>query len=148
MLIRRAEERDIDEIIELCSLHARYEKVEYDPKGKREQLFNHLFNAPRDLQCMVVESRENLLGYATFIRQYSTWDAGYYLYLDCIYLREEARGKGIGSKLMSLVKSYANQNACFQVQWQTPKFNLEAIKFYNRIGASSKDKERFFWNAS
>lgn len=145
MLIRRAVERDIEQLIELCSFHAEYEKVEYDPKGKKEKLFEHLFRDPQELQCIVVESQEKLLGYATYIRQYSTWDAAYYLYLDCIYLRDEMRGQGLGTQLMNLVKSYASQNGCFQVQWQTPQFNKKAIEFYKKLGASCKSKERFFW---
>ncbi|WP_436516828.1 N-acetyltransferase family protein [Ekhidna sp. To15] len=144
MLIRRAEERDIDQLLVLCELHAEYEKCEYDPAGKRGKLFRQLFEG-NDLQCIVIEYSEELLGYATFIKQFSTWDADFYLYLDCIYLKEKYRGQGMGTKLMQLVKSYAEQEGCFEIQWQTPIFNREAIRFYKRIGSVSKEKERFFW---
>jgi hypothetical protein len=30
------------------------------------------------------------------------------------------------------------------LQWQTPVFNEKAIRFYHRMGATSKDKVRFF----
>ncbi len=144
MLIRRAEERDIDQLLVLCALHAAYEKSEYDSSGKRGKLFRQLFEIS-DLQCLVVENKKELIGYATFIKQFSTWDADHYIYLDCLYLKEELRGQGIGTKLMELVKAYAEKEGCFQVQWQTPDFNRNAIKFYKKMGALSKSKERFFW---
>ncbi|MBL4707385.1 MAG: hypothetical protein JKY48_02970 [Flavobacteriales bacterium] len=31
------------------------------------------------------------------------------------------------------------------IQWQTPDFNVDAIRFYKRRGATSKLKGRFFW---
>lgn len=145
MLIRKVEEHDIDQLIELCALHAAYEKSAYDSAGKKEKLFSHFFKEKEGLQCVVVEDDRKLKGYATFIKQFSTWDASYYLYLDCIYLKEEVRGQGLGARLMDLAKSYAKQENCFQVQWQTPKFNQKAIDFYKKIGAQSKEKERFFW---
>lgn len=146
MLIRRVEERDMDQLIDLCALHAVYEKSEYDRLNKKDRLHNQLFTMKDSLQCIVAESQGKLLGYVTFIKQYSTWDADHYVYLDCIYLKEESRGRGIGSKLMQLVKAYAEQQNCFQVQWQTPDFNDKAIKFYHNLGAVSKTKERFFWS--
>ena len=33
---------------------------------------------------------------------------------------------------------------CSHIQWQTPEFNKRAIKFYDRIGAQSKSKMRYF----
>ena len=145
MLIRQAKEGDIDQLIELCGLHAAYEKSKFDPNGKKEKLLSHFFHGPSGIQCIIVESQEKLLGYATFIRQFSTWDAAYYVYLDCLYLREEIRGQGIGKKLMEKVKMYADREQCSHVQWQTPSFNKPAIEFYKGLGAYSKTKERFFW---
>ncbi|MEO9485045.1 MAG: GNAT family N-acetyltransferase [Ekhidna sp.] len=145
MLIRRAQERDIDQILELCALHAAHEKANYNATGKRDKLFHQLFEQAT-VQCLVAEEQTNLLGYATFIKQFATWEADHYLYLDCIYLREEIRGKGVGTKLMQLIKSYAEEERCFQMQWQTPAFNKSAIEFYKKLGAVSKSKERFFWS--
>ena len=50
----------------------------------------------------------------------------------------------LGLKLMQLVKSYAENEKCFQIQWQTPDFNHKAIEFYKKLGGVSKKKERFF----
>jgi GNAT superfamily N-acetyltransferase len=78
------------------------------------------------------------------MKQYATWDAAYYVYMDCLFLTEDARGKGVGEELINRIKLEANALDCTHIQWQTPDFNERAIKFYNRIGATSKSKERFF----
>ncbi|MEP0274125.1 N-acetyltransferase family protein [Ekhidna sp.] len=146
MLIREAVERDIDQIIELCQLHAEYEKSSYSKVEKQEKLFSSLFKEKNGIKCVVIEEERQLHGYATFIKQFSTWDADWYLYLDCLFLREETRGKGIGKEMMSLIKAYAKKEGCINIQWQTPDFNQDAIRFYKKIGAESKKKERFFWD--
>ena len=146
VLIREVKKEDLDQLVELCALHAAHEKCTYDPRGKDKMLLKHLFHESNDIQCIIVENQEKLLGYATFTRQFSTWDAAYYVYLDCIYLREEARGKGIGRKLMEYVNAFTKRTGSTHVQWQTPSFNEDAIQFYKRLGATSKSKERFFWH--
>ena len=76
--------------------------------------------------------------------QFSTWDAAFYMYLDCLFLGENIRGNGIGKKLIERIKVEAKKNNCNTIQWQTPQSNVQAIRFYRSIGAVSKSKKRFF----
>jgi len=144
--IRYALLSDLEELIELCQLHAEFEKSEYSEKGKLENLRKHLFLESPSLFCLVVEDLVSgrLMGYASFMKQFSTWDAEFYIYMDCLYLKEGYRGFGIGEEVIDKIKSEGKNLGCNLIQWQTPKFNTRAIKFYNRIGAVSKEKERFF----
>lgn len=80
------------------------------------------------------------------MKQFSTWDAAFYVYMDCLYLLDEWRGFGMGESLIEKIKEESKKLDCSLIQWQTPNFNTRAIKFYNRIGAYSKTKERFFLN--
>lgn len=146
MKIRFAQKEDIEQIIELCKAHAKYEKANYSKVDKAELLFNYLFNQHDILSCLVVVKQSRVVGYATFMKQFSTWEAKYYLYLDCLFLRSEVRGKGIGKKMMLQIKEIAEQKKCSWIEWQTPIFNDKAIKFYHNLGAKSKLKTRFFWN--
>ncbi|WP_422360964.1 GNAT family N-acetyltransferase [Reichenbachiella sp.] len=143
MHIRSANNSDIEFIIHLCAEHAAFEKVGFNQLDKKQALID-LFFIEEALKCLVVEQENVLVGYATFMRQISTWDAGYYIYLDCLYLKENIRGQGVGHQLMNRIKSFAREENCNTIQWQTPNFNEQAIEFYNRIGATSKTKERFF----
>lgn len=143
-IIRSATEEDIDQIIDLCEAHAHYEEAEYNKRGKAARLLSALFSLHPKLYCLVVEHEGQLIGYATYMRQFSTWDATEYIYMDCLYMDAEARGFGIGEKLVRRIHAEGKKLHCDLVQWQTPDFNTRAIKFYHRIGATSKPKERFF----
>ncbi|MEP1095160.1 MAG: GNAT family N-acetyltransferase [Cyclobacteriaceae bacterium] len=143
-VIRNVCKSDIDQLIELCRQHAEYEKNDYDSNGKFIRLAALLFCDRPPLKCMVAEAEDGLIGYVTFMKQFSTWDAAYYVYMDCLFLNENARGKGIGKELMNEVVQYAKTEYCGEVQWHTPTFNTDAIRFYRNYGAFSKEKERFF----
>ncbi len=143
-IIRAAMINDLEDLVLLCHEHAHFEGVMYDLRDKKLRLREHLFGEA-DLQCLVVEVDHQLVGYATFIKQFSTWNARYYLYLDCIYLRSDARGKGLGRRLMKCIRDYASDHNLLHLEWQTPIHNKAAIYFYGRLGATPKSKIRFSW---
>lgn len=146
MNIRFAQKQDITQIVKLCALHANFENAIYNPTNKEKYLSKYLFDDSNHLQCLVAENDKEIVGYATFIPQFSTWDANYYLYLDCLFCKEDARGKGFGSLLMNKIKEVAKSKNYESIQWQTPFFNHKAIAFYKKLGVQSKTKERFFWD--
>ncbi|REG92185.1 GNAT family N-acetyltransferase [Flavobacterium aquicola] len=145
-LIRDCEPNDISVLIDLCQKHAAYERASFSPIGKEEKLQEALFGDHPQLFCLVVEVNETIVGYASFTFDFSTWDAATFIYMDCLYLEEDARGFGIGEALIDKLKQIAKDKNCINIQWQTPEFNTRAIKFYRRIGGIGKDKVRFFLN--
>jgi GNAT superfamily N-acetyltransferase len=64
--------------------------------------------------------------------------------MDCLYLIDSCRGIGIGKLLFDRIKEESKKLDIKEIQWQTPNFNTRAIKFYDRTGAHSKSKERYF----
>lgn len=142
--IRFAQKKDLSDLVHLCKLHAAFEKSEYGTERKKELLDSHLFSNNPSIFCLVVEKANSLMGYATYMKQFSTWDANHYIYMDCLFMTEESRGFGIGEKLIDRIKKEAQKLDCSLIQWQTPDFNKRAMKFYERIGAIGKSKERYF----
>ncbi|CAD0001883.1 GNAT family N-acetyltransferase [Flavobacterium chungangense] len=141
--IRNCEIADLSKLVVLCQKHAEFEQADYDPEGKEEGLKKELFNDYPKLFCLVVATKETIVGYASFTFDFSTWDASSFLYMDCLFLEEEVRSFGIGEVLIEKLKEIGIKNNCINMQWQTPEFNTRAIKFYNRIGAKGKEKVRF-----
>ena len=146
--IRFAKIVDMDQIVQLCKGHAAYEKSAYSEEGKKELLTKSIFQENPPLYCLVAAQDNYLLGYLTYMKQFSTWDANYYVYMDCLFMLEAARGFGIGEKLVNRMKEESRKQNCQLIQWQTPDFNERAIKFYKRIGATSKSKERFYLDSA
>ena len=134
---------DLALLVDLCAEHARYERAEFDPAGKAELLDAALFSNPARLCAWIAWSGDRALGYATASREFSTWSARDYLHLDCLFLHEEARGHGIGTALLRAAIGAAQAQGLRELQWQTPDWNEQAIRFYRRLGACAKAKMRF-----
>jgi GNAT superfamily N-acetyltransferase len=142
--IRKTLPKDVDEIVKLCAEHAEYEQAEYSTKDKKQKLTAQLFSDDPRLHCFIVEGGGEIIGYCTYTFDYSTWDADFFAYMDCLYLRPQARNFGIGEEIIKRIAKHAKQVNCKIIQWHTPDFNVSAIKFYHRIGATSKQKTRFY----
>lgn len=146
IVIRRIKEYELDQMIELCEEHAKFEKTEYSREGKLKKLHAHLWGNELVLICFVAVSKKELLGYITYTREFSTWSADYFFHMDCLYIKEKKRKLGIGRRLVNEMVKSADREGIKQIQWQTPIENLNAIEFYHHLGAYSKEKSRFYLN--
>jgi GNAT superfamily N-acetyltransferase len=142
-IVRSCHEKDLPALVALCENHAAYERAQYESFGKLKLLKDALFGEKPKLFCLIVESKQHAVGYASYTFDFSTWNAASFLHLDCLYLEPDYRNFGIGELLISSLRDIAKQNNCSDVQWQTPTFNQRAINFYHRIGANGKEKIRF-----
>jgi GNAT superfamily N-acetyltransferase len=141
--VREARLEDLPALAHLCAEHAKYERATFLRHGAVEQWTAAIFAAPRRLRVWVVEADAQLVGYASAAPEYSTWGVGDYLHMDCLFVRANHRGRGVGAELLQAVFAAARAEGFAQVQWQTPQWNAEAIRFYSRHGAVSVPKCRF-----
>lgn len=143
-IIRPCEEKDLPDLVKLCKAHAEYEKSEYSVDGKEQGLREGIFGDPKRLHVWIVEIDGKPEGFTSFTFDFSTWEASSFLYMDCLYLNEICRGKGIGTEIMNRIREVAKEKKCVNIQWQTPEFNAMAIRFYVGLGSVGKQKMRFF----
>lgn len=94
-------------------------------------------------RIFVAEDDAMLLGYAAMTFDFSLWRARRYAYLDCLFVTEGARGRGIGKKLFDAAVDLALAEGADRLEWQTPAWNSAAVHFYLRLGAAQATKERF-----
>jgi GNAT superfamily N-acetyltransferase len=147
-IIRDVVKDDLPGVVELCAKHAAYERAPYNAKNKAEQLALALFADRPALFCLVVTYDSAIVGYCSYTFDYATWDAAEFLYVDCLYLEADHRGKRLGENIFEQIKAIAALNSCLNIQWQTPVFNEGAIKFYKRIGGTGNEKMRFSLNVT
>jgi GNAT superfamily N-acetyltransferase len=95
----------------------------------------------------VAEADGAIAGYATCTRDFSTWRAAEYLHMDCLYVAPGFRNAGIGGEMMRALSRHAGALGCATVEWQTPAWNADAVRFYERLGAEATEKMRFAWAA-
>ncbi|CAL9340560.1 hypothetical protein SUDANB106_00265 [Streptomyces sp. enrichment culture] len=148
-LVRHARLADLPRVAALAAEHAAYEGAPPPPADLPLRLERLLFGpaAPR-LRCFVAElDGGEVVGYASCAPELSTWDGAEYLHMDCLFLRDGHRGLGIGPMLVEAVLTEARALGLSQVQWQTPPWNRDAIRFYDRMGARAREKRRYFLSA-
>lgn len=143
--IRPAKPQDNIALLELFKAHALHEGHDLNIADQLKCLSDP---KSHPLTLFVVDHNSQLHGYMSLVKQYSSWDMAWYLYLDCLYLAPTLRGLGLGQQLMQIAAEHARQSGISQLQWQTPVDNFDAIGFYQKLGAENKQKQRFFWSVS
>jgi GNAT superfamily N-acetyltransferase len=144
--INRAEPSQIADLVGLCAQHAEFERAPYTSAGKAEALKIGLFSERPRLYAWVAVANARLIGYTTASPEYSTWSASEYLHMDCLFVVAGHRNEGIGKALFNSVVAFALEFRYAQVQWQTPYWNHDARRFYQRQGAAEQEKRRFLLN--
>ena len=142
-VVRPALHDDATAIAELCAQHARYENAAAVAADLASRLHAELSANPPRLHAWIATSAEEPIGYATATAEFSTWAAREYLHMDCLFVRADARGHGIGAQLLQRVIEFALEQGYAELQWQTPAWNADAIRFYTRFAAAAKAKQRF-----
>lgn len=88
---------------------------------------------PEAIRC------EEVVGFALYYRRFSTWK-GQRMYLEDIYIREDWRGKGVGTSLMDALIAAAKAQNLHGISWQVLKWNESAIRFYKHFGMRLDDQ--------
>lgn len=140
-VIRRASGQDAPRLAELAAEHADYERTRARPDASA--LAAALGALPTRLSVWLAEEGGSTVGYAAVTEDFSTWRARSFLYLDCLFVRTAHRGRGIGADLFRHVLVHARERGIATLEWQTPSWNEDAIRFYERMGGAHSLKERF-----
>ena len=133
--IRMGERADVPLIAELIRGLARYERLEHEVRLTPELLEKTLFGAHRYAETLIAEEGGEAVGFALFFHNYSTFLARPGIYLEDLFVRETARGKGVGKALLVKLAAIAVERECGRLEWAVLDWNTDAIGFYERLGA-------------
>lgn len=85
------------------------------------------------------------VGYVSAVRQLHLWSGGDILAMDDLFARPEARGTGVGTRLMSSLAQHAAAEGQLLVRWEMESDNDGAQRFYRRLGATLRTKVIAAW---
>ena len=134
--IRPARPGDERAIFALISALAEFEQLSHAVTGSPEQLAAHLFGARPAAEALVVEAEPGLVGFALFFHNYSTFLTQPGLYLEDIFVLPAQRRLGIGRALLRALARLAVERGCGRFEWSVLDWNVNAIGFYESLGAS------------
>lgn len=127
---------------DLVVAHAQHERSDAAVPADWAEGAARLIAAGR-LDLFVAEVEGEAVGYASVTTDVATWTAAPYAHLDCLFVAERWRDLGVGRLLVGAVVDHVRTRGLGELQWQTPAWNEDAIRFYRRLGAQGRRKERF-----
>ena len=142
--IRKADVNDVPLILEFIQSLAEYERLRDACTATEERLRTTLFSEKPAAEVIIAEASGEPVGFALFFHNYSTFLAQRGIYLEDLFVKPEARGKGVGLALLSALARIAVERNCGRLEWAVLDWNQLAIDFYRRIGAVPLDDWRIF----
>jgi GNAT superfamily N-acetyltransferase len=133
--IRAGELADVPVIAELIRGLARYEKLEHEVVMTEEKLTDSLFGERRYAETIIAEDDGEPIGFALFFHNYSTFLAQPGIYLEDLFVLPEKRGGGVGRALLERLAQLVVERGCGRLEWAVLDWNVDAIRFYERLGA-------------
>ncbi|KAI9208135.1 N-acetyltransferase GCN5 [Polychytrium aggregatum] len=137
--IRPATPEDVPAVVQFIRDLATFEKLR-DKCLVDEELLRKAAFGPRPYCEIVIPSVEGqVVGFALFFHNYSTFTGKPGIYLEDLYVKEEARHFGVGTAVLKYLARLAVERDCTRVDWQALDWNENAINFYRKVGARSLD---------
>ncbi|HEY2699735.1 MAG TPA: GNAT family N-acetyltransferase [Pseudonocardiaceae bacterium] len=139
--VRRAQQSDVERIVELCRELAVYERAPDEFTMTVDQLSTALFGADPTVFAHVAENDAGVVvGTAVWFLTFSTWDGVHGIYLEDLYVTPEQRGTGLGFALLVELARECVRNGYTRLQWAVLDWNTPSIEFYDRLGAKPLDE--------
>ena len=139
--LRSAELRDVGAIVQLIRDLAEFEQLTHLLQVTPEKLRPQLFGERPAAEALVAEwgdgkSGGEVVGFALFFTNFSTFLAQPGLYLEDLYVKPEHRGAGIGKALLTKLAALALERNYGRFEWSVLDWNENAIRFYAGMGAT------------
>jgi GNAT superfamily N-acetyltransferase len=135
-ILRAAELRDLPAIVGLIGELAEFEHLTHLLKVTVDTLRPHLFGDKPVAEALVGEVNGEVVAFALFFTNFSTFLAKPGLYLEDLYVKPEHRGSGLGRALLEHLGALAVQRDYGRFEWSVLDWNEHAIRFYKGMGAT------------
>ena len=142
--IRAARLADVPIILELIRDLATYERAPNEVTATEEQLVAVLFGEKPVAEVLLAFEGKSPVGFAVFFHNFSTWLGRPGLYLEDLFVKPEARGKGYGHALLVELARIARDRGCGRMEWAVLDWNDPAIQFYRKLGAKPMEEWTVF----
>ena len=107
-----------------------------DPEITRTT-WERFFDAGEPMHALVAEESGTLLGFTHYLYHRSTTSIGLNCYLQDLFTRSEARGRGVGRALIEAMYAAARAAGSPRVYWQTQETNATAMRLYDQVAEKS-----------
>ncbi len=139
-MIRTATPKDVPIICQLIRDLAEYERLSHEVVLSEDAMKEHLFGARPYAEVLLAEEGDEVVGFALFFHNYSTFVGKPGIYLEDLFVKPEHRSKGHGRALLTALAKIAVERDCGRMEWSVLNWNEPSIQFYKALGAIAMDE--------
>lgn len=139
-LVRSATPADAAVIVQLIHELAAYEKEPASSvKITEADVLRDGFGERPRFEALLAGKDGRADGLALYFHNYSTWEGRSGIYLEDLFVRESARGQGLGMALMQSLAEIAVERGCKRLDFWVLHWN-PTRDFYHRLGIRHMDQ--------
>ena len=137
--LRFATADDVGLLLQLIRELAAYERAPDAVVATEDDLRKHGFGPEQRFETLLASIDDEPAGFALYYPDFSTWLGRPGLFLEDLYVREWARGRGVGRRLMARLAALAIER-----DWPAMHFNVldwnPARGSYGRLGIEHRNE--------
>ena len=138
--IRPAAPHEIPLVLEFVRGLATYERLEHEMTATAEDFAAALFGPQACAEVVLACIDGTPVGYALFFRTFSSFVGKPSIFLEDLFVRPDARGHGVGKRLLAWLAQTALERGCGRLEWAVLDWNEPSIAFYRSLGAIAQDE--------
>jgi GNAT superfamily N-acetyltransferase len=138
--IRPALPADASLILAMVRELAIYEREPLTSVEAREEDYRRdCFGPQKRCEVLIGEVEGNVAGFVLFLHNYSTWIGRAGIHVEDLFVREGARGLGLGRRLLAAVAAIALERGCRRLDLAVLDWN-PARKLYEHLGFTAQSQ--------
>ena len=138
-IVRPAQRADAPLVLSLISELAEYERLAHEAVATLGDIERALFAEQPRAFCDLVEVDGEPVGFALWFYNFSTFVGRHGIYLEDLFVRPQARGRGAGKALLANLARRCVDEGLGRLEWAVLDWNAPAIGFYDSLGAAAMD---------
>lgn len=140
VVVRPAVRSDAPLIHALIRELADYEHLLDQVRATEEGLAEVLFGPGPRAFCDIAEVDGQAAGFSVWFYNLSTFEGRHGIYLEDLYVRPEARGRGAGKALLQRLAKRCAEEGLARLEWAVLDWNAPSIAFYDSLGAEARSE--------
>jgi GNAT superfamily N-acetyltransferase len=137
--IEAVNENNLSELLPLMRQYQQFYEI-VDICDERNRNFFTQFGLANPFGCQFLYRQDReVLGFATVYFTYTSTIAAKVAVMNDLFTLENARGKGVGRKLIEHCRQYAKDRGAARLQWVTGEDNTAAHSLYDNLDTASRN---------
>ena len=130
MIVRNAEEKDMEQVLDLCCDGALELSKLFDGSKPNRSIIKDFLDIRKDFPCLVIEHNERIVGVAPLMSGFHWWNGEPYLTSLFVYLTPAARKTGAVKILYDRIKQICSK---YNIDYVDHYMSSKSSEYVNRI---------------